>query len=113
MKCMYMLFFAVLLFVSCKKMDVAQPEFEVQLSKLQYKVDDTVKFNFSGKVENIVFYSGERGFRYANKGAVTIERGIPQLQFTTALAGVAQANSLKVLVTKNLLGNTPENLVAS
>lgn len=44
---------------------------------------------------------------------MTIERGIPQLQFTTALAGVAQANSLKVLVTKNLLGNTPENLVAS
>ncbi|WP_165973285.1 DUF5017 domain-containing protein [Pedobacter sp. ok626] len=113
MKCIYMLFFAVLLFVSCKKMDVSQPEFEVQLSKLQYKVDDTVRFNFSGEVENIVFYSGERGFRYANKDAVTIERGIPQLQFTTALAGVAQANSLKVLVTKNLLGSTPENLVAS
>lgn len=110
MKYIYMVFFAVLLFVSCKKMEVAQPDFEVQLSKLQYKVDDTVRFNFSGGVENIVFYSGERGLRYANKDVVTIERGIPQLQFTTALAGVAQANSLRVLVTKNLLGNTPENV---
>jgi hypothetical protein len=113
MKCIYMLFFAVLLSVSCKKMDVAQPDFEVQLSKLQYKANDTVRFNFSGSVENIVFYSGERGFRYANKDAVTIEHGIPQLQFTTALAGVAQANSLKVLVTKNLLGNSQENLLAT
>ncbi|TCC96465.1 DUF5017 domain-containing protein [Pedobacter hiemivivus] len=113
MKCIYMLLFAVLLFVSCKKMDVVQPDFEVQLSKFQYKVDDTLRFNFSGDVENIVFYSGERGFRYANKDVVTIERGIPQLQFTTALAGTAQANSLKVLVTKNLLGKTSENILAS
>jgi len=112
MKAIYILFFA-LLSLSCKKMDVAQPNFDVQLNKLQYKVNDTVRFNFSGSVENIVFYSGERGFRYANKDKVTIEHGIPQLQFTTALAGVAQANSLKVLVTKNLLGNTPENLLAT
>lgn len=112
MKAIYILFFA-LLSLSCKKMDVAQPNFDVQLNKLQYKVNDTVRFNFSGSVENIVFYSGERGFRYASKDKVTIEHGIPQLQFTTALAGVAQANSLKVLVTKNLLGNTPENLLAT
>lgn len=113
MKCIYILFFALFLSLSCKKMDVAQPNFEVQLNKLQFKVNDTVRFNFSGSVENIVFYSGERGFRYANKDKVTIEQGIPQLQFTTALAGVAQANSLKILVTKNLLGNTPENLLAT
>lgn len=113
MKYVYMLFFVVLLSFSCKKMDVAQPDFEVQLNRLNYKVNDTVKFNFSGSAEHITFYSGERGFRYANKDAVTIEQGIPQLQFTTALAGVAQANSLKVLITKNLPGNTPENVLAA
>lgn len=113
MKAIYMLFFALLLSLSCKKMDVAQPDFDVQLNKLQYKINDTVSFNFSGSVEHIIFYSGERGSRYANKDKVTIEHGIPQLQFTTALAGAAQANSLKVLVSKNLLGNTPENVLST
>lgn len=112
-KSIYIPFAAMLLLSSCKKMDVAQPRFEVQLNKLQYKVNDTLKFNFSGDVENIVFYSGEHGFRYASKDTVSIEHGIPQLQFTTALAGVAQANSLQVLLTKNLIGNSQENLLAT
>jgi hypothetical protein len=113
MKAIHILFFALLLSFSCKKMDVAQPDFDVQINKLQYKVNDTVSFNFLGNVENIVFYSGERGFRYASKDKVTIEHGIPQLQFTTALAGVAQANSLKVLLTKNLLGDTQAEVLTS
>lgn len=113
MKYIYAAVFTALILTSCKKMEVESPQFEVQLTKLTYNVNDTVKFGLSGNVENIVFYSGERGFRYANKNEVTIETGKPELVFTSALAGTAQANSLKVLVTTNLVGNDAAGLLAT
>lgn len=67
---------------ACDKLDVKKVDFEVATDKVQYKVGDSVNFVFSGNPDNITFYSGEPGFRYAFKDR-TIATGKPQLTFTS------------------------------
>lgn len=65
MKRLYLLFIAFALAVSCKQEVVYEINYSVSLDKSNsYEAGKPVRFNFSGDVDNIVFYSGETGHRY-------------------------------------------------
>lgn len=101
MKTLYMILMGMLVICGCKKLEVTSPEFDVQVDKLVYKVNDTVKFKISGNAANIIFYSGESGNTYLNRERLTAE-GTPELSFTTTIGGGIQNNSLKLMVSTDL-----------
>ncbi|MFD1628489.1 DUF5017 domain-containing protein [Pseudopedobacter beijingensis] len=50
---------------SCQKLEkITMPDFEVELSKQNYHVGDTVLFNFKGDADVISVYTGEVGHNY-------------------------------------------------
>jgi hypothetical protein len=77
--------------------------FEVTADSATYQAGGVTKFNFSGKADNITFYSGEVGKRYEFANRVSAN-GIPQLRFSTALNAGVQPNSLRLLVSNNFAG---------
>ncbi|MEO6523742.1 MAG: DUF5017 domain-containing protein [Mucilaginibacter sp.] len=101
MKNIYVLLLVSLIIGGCKKLEVASPLFDVQTVKLTYKINDTVRFNISGNAGNILFYSGEQGFTYANRTRLTAD-GTPQFSFNSTRGGGAQDNSLMVMVSTDL-----------
>jgi hypothetical protein len=101
-KIFYLLFSTACLISACKKIEVPMVDMEVQLQKSSYKVNDTVNFDITGDVQNIVFYAGEELSNYDNAGKITIDKGKTQLDFRTVLGGGKRDNSLKVLVTTGL-----------
>lgn len=105
--------FSTIGIVSCsKKMDLPSWSFDVTKDKESYDANTMTTFNFTGKPDNITFYSGEIGKRYAFKDRVSAD-GIPVLKFTSALNTGTQPNSLSVLVSTDFagLGNTARDSV--
>ena len=59
-----LLFLVPVLALSCKHEVVYDIDYSISLDKSNtYEVGKPVRFNFSGEVDNIVFYSGETGHR--------------------------------------------------
>lgn len=103
MKRIHILFFFGLLFLSCRKLEVAVPGFNASPSGTTFKVGDTVRFAFSGKADNIAFYSGEPGFSYKYKDRTSAD-GIPQLEFSSYLQNKGETNTLKLLISTDFNG---------
>jgi len=104
MKHIHILFFCSLyLLLSCRKLEVAAPSFDVSLSATTFKAGDTVRFTFIGQADNITFYSGEPGFSYKYKDRTTAE-GSPELQFTSYLQNKGESNTLQLLVSTDFSG---------
>lgn len=103
MKIVLICFAGLLLWTGCKKLEVASPDFNVSLPANSFKVGDTVRFSFSGKADNIVFYSGEPGFCYRYKDRTSGE-GVPQLDFTSYLQNRGELNTLKLLISTDFAG---------
>jgi Domain of unknown function (DUF5017) len=101
MKKYFLIIAAVILFTACKKFNVDTPTLEVELSKVNYKVGDTVVFNLSGNANEITFYSGEQRFKYENRNRTKAE-GIPSFKFLSTQAKIGQLNTLQVLVSSNI-----------
>ncbi len=91
-------------FAACNKVKIDAPAFDVTANKAEYKVGDSVVFNFSGKADYLVFYSGEAGGRYENKDRTTATGAINQLQFSTTLGSGNQTNNLNILASTNYNG---------
>ena len=99
--------FGLLFFVSCQRVDIASPDdFSVTSSKAVYKVGDTVRFNFTGNPDQIVFYSGELGMNYANLNRNIDTSGVVKLVFQSSLQSGVTTNgdSLLLKVSTNLAG---------
>ena len=95
---------ALLVLSSCKKQISLEPlSFDVQSDSTDYKAGGVSTFSFSGKPDNISFYSGEPGKRYEFKDRVTAE-GVPQLMFSTALNAGVQPNTLSLMVSTDFAG---------
>ena len=62
-------------------------DIEVSTERETYAVGESVVFNFSGKADNIVFYSGEPGHSYDRKGAHFADNPM-KVKFRTATDGV-------------------------
>ena len=68
MKRIYLIFAAIVLATACQQAVVYEIDYSISLDKSNtYIAGEPVKFNFSGDVDNIVFYSGEVGSQYKFK----------------------------------------------
>ncbi len=68
MKKIYLLSFAVVLMAACESQMPYGSDFEVSLDKDNtYLAGEPVRFNFTGDVDNMLFYSGETGSQYKFK----------------------------------------------
>ncbi|TJZ59928.1 DUF5017 domain-containing protein [Sphingobacterium olei] len=90
--------------LSCEKnIHVGHPDFEVKLTKTNYRVGDTIRFEFSGKPDNITFYSGLPGADYRFRERTQVEGGIPKAKIITQYGGGGnQVASLRLMVSNDL-----------
>ena len=104
---------SLIMFTNCSKTTIESPEdFKVTSLKATYKVGDTIVFNFTGRPDQIVFYSGEAGMRYENTERTT-GSGIAKLVFQSSVQkGVlTNGDSLRLLVSSNLKGYDSVSIV--
>ncbi len=74
----------VISIVSCDNaIEVVAPTFDVRTEKLEYRVDDTVHFIFSGDAEYITFYAGDKESEYKHRFRTQIAHAKPILNFTS------------------------------
>lgn len=99
-----LLFCCLLSLFSCRKLEVAAPNFDVSIQSTTFRTGDTVRFTFSGAADNIVFYSGEPGSSYKYKDRTSGD-GIPRLDFTSYLQNRGEVNTLKLLVSTDFNGS--------
>ena len=102
-----MALFGVLAFMNCTKTAIVSPDdFNVVAKDTVFKVGDTIKFNLTGRPDQVVFYSGEVGMRYANANRISDSSGYTKLFFQSSLQqGVlTNGDSLRLLVSSNLKG---------
>lgn len=71
------------LLAACKKDEVSTPELEITTDKVSYKVGDTVRFQFAGNPDNIVFWSGKQGHEYQYRDRTFMEGNKLLLKFNT------------------------------
>jgi hypothetical protein len=114
MKKLYIILLACIVLSCSKEMEVNEPKFEVTTKKLTYKVGEAINFNFTGRVENITFYSGLPGADYTFKDRTELQGGTPQISLNTQYGGGGtQINSLKLMVTTELTALTKEAVIAA
>lgn len=95
---------ALLILSSCKKQLSLEPlSFYVQTDSSAYTKGSVTTFKFSGKPDNISFYSGEPGKRYEYRDRITAD-GVPQLMFSTALNAGVQPNTLSLMLSTDFAG---------
>ncbi|QCR21305.1 DUF5017 domain-containing protein [Pontibacter sp. SGAir0037] len=115
MKRIYITLLAALALVSCEKeIEVAAPDFDVQVEKHTYQVGEQVNFAFRGYAGNITFYSGVPGSDYNFRERTAIAGGVPQIDVTTQYGGGGtQTNSLRLMVSSNVQAMTKEGVMAA
>ncbi len=94
--------------VSCEKMDIKPLAFDVVSDSANYTLKTSgavATFRFSGKPDNISFFSGEVGRRYMFKDRDTAT-GTPILRFATAKNAGVQPNSLNLFISSDFSGDT-------
>lgn len=110
----------LILLVSCNKQDVEELSFNAQAYNAaeqlcdSFNVGDTVYFRFTGNPDQITFYSGEIGSKYANKNRVSVVSGLDSLRFNSVLNTVGVSGNLQLLIsTDSILNYTQINAVDS
>ena len=82
-------------------------DIEVSTEKDTYSVGESVVFNFSGKADNIVFYSGEPGHSFDRKGTHFTDKPL-KVKFCTATDGALVSgkpdNNFQFLVSTDFNG---------
>ncbi len=103
---MIMILALIVLFSACSRLKIETPEFKVTTQKLNYKIGDSVRFQLSGNVDYIYFFSGEQGSEFAKKDLFENDKnGVGQLKFNTSATGVTTtANNLSVLISNDFNG---------
>lgn len=113
MKKIYIILLAFVVMSCSKDIKLESPDFDVQVEKQTYKVGDTIRFNFSGRAENVTFYSGKDGANYEFRDRTTVEGVIPKLSFTSVYGSGTQYDNLKVMTSTNLQAFTKAAVIAA
>lgn len=108
---------AVLFLVGCKEQEINSPDFEVTTQKMEYKVNDTVTFNFKGNPDIIYYFSGEAGRNYELRNR-TLLPGTLTMSFRSRVTQGStdpriQQGTLKVLASTNFINPEPGFIVDS
>lgn len=88
---------------SCAKVKLPTSELSVTTGSNTYKAGDTVKFNFSGNPDNIIFYSGEPGHKYEYRTRTKAANDL-QIQFKSFVSFGVIAQNLQLMVSNNFNG---------
>lgn len=91
-----------LLFYSCSKDRVPSPSFEVSTESLEYRVNDTVTFNFKGNPDIISFFPGTPGADYEYRNRTIKEDNKLRVQFTSL--SQRDEGDLRILVSTDFSG---------
>ncbi|MBV7530238.1 DUF5017 domain-containing protein [Chitinophaga sp. sic0106] len=117
MKKSLILILAVCAAACSKKMEVDTPDFRVAMDPAHlvadtftYRLGDTTRFQFSGSIGNIAFYSGEANKSYAGRTA-GYRLGKLTLKFSSKAEFGTQTNTLQVLATNKLSGLDSSSVV--
>ncbi|MFP5042903.1 DUF5017 domain-containing protein [Parasediminibacterium sp. JCM 36343] len=105
MKRYVFLILAATMLFACNKVKISSPDFNVATAAATYKAGDTITFNVSGNPDNLVFFTGEPGYRYENRNRVSSTGGVTQLQFATTVTQGNQTGNLALLVSTNYNGS--------
>ncbi|RNI29924.1 DUF5017 domain-containing protein [Rufibacter immobilis] len=98
-------------FYSCQDTEVEAPTFDVKPTSLQYKLGDSVRFNFTGDPDFLTFYSGEIGKEYQNRDRVELTGGKLELEFETQTLYGRDTDYISLLASTNFSGTyTPEEV---
>jgi hypothetical protein len=111
MKKIFIVPLLLMLLSACNKKEVAELNFSVRTEKTSYKVGDTVKFILSGNPEQLIFYSGLEGSKYAYKDRTNAESENITLEFSTNRrygSDAQQPQSLKVFASQKFNGQYTE-----
>lgn len=106
--------FIIVAIISCSKVKITTPNFDVNTAKTTYTTAETVVFNFSGDPDYITFYSGEvhKNYTYANITQRTADSNIvtfstvttaPSTTATTATQPVS-VNNVSILASTDFSG---------
>ncbi len=98
---------ALWVMAACEQQVVYPVDYNVTLDKENtYLAGEPVKFNFTGDVDNVLFYSGEEGHNYSFKDRyeVPVEDVLQADLNITALGSWGYADGLKIYVTDQFPG---------
>ncbi|MGM9747501.1 MAG: DUF5017 domain-containing protein [Candidatus Cryptobacteroides sp.] len=115
MKRIYFIAAALLVMVSCQHDIVRSSDFTVTLDESNtYYAGDPVRFNFTGEVDNVIFYSGETGhqYKYKDRYTVPIEDIISIRLDLNIQARYGLADALEIWVTNSFDGLKGDDGVA-
>ncbi len=107
----------ILFTLGCKEKEVSNPNFEVSTLKQEYKVNDTVTFNFKGNPDIVYYYSDEDGKKYEFRNR-TFLPGTVNMSFRSRLTQGStdpriQQGTLKVLSSSDFINVEPGFIVDS
>ena len=97
----------MLLMASCQHDVIYEADYNVTLDKENtYYVGEPVKFNITGEVDNLLFYSGETGhqYRYAQRYEVPLEEVKTASLHFDIMARYGLAGALEIYVSKDFKG---------
>ncbi|GAB3662487.1 hypothetical protein GCM10027594_31880 [Hymenobacter agri] len=107
------------LLAGCEKYSNPAPDFTVSADQTTVKAGTTVNFSLSGKVDALLFYSGEAGRNFDLRNNYSQPDGVPEMQFLSTVAAatvptptpvpaptVVGTQNLRVLVSTDFDGKT-------
>ncbi|ERJ59683.1 DUF5017 domain-containing protein [Sphingobacterium paucimobilis] len=97
---------SAVLFFGCRKEEVETPHFDVEVEALEYKVGEEVKFNFSGEVDQLSFFSGEmlQSYEYSKESRMSTTETV-KVSFRTNVTYNTQPDQLAVFVSNDYNGS--------
>lgn len=107
MKKILFLITGALLLASCQHDVIYEVDYNISLDPANtYYAGDPVKFNVTGVVDNLLFYSGETGhqYRYSNRYEVPVEDVLSANLHLDFQARYGDAGALEVYVSKDFAG---------
>ncbi len=106
---------ALLTMAACEQEVVYPVDYNITLDRENtYRAGEPVKFNFTGDVDNVLFYSGEMGhqFQFKDRYEVPVEDVLQAELSMTALAEWGYVDGLKIYVTDRFPGLNGEDAEA-
>jgi hypothetical protein len=100
---------ALLVSAACSKNLPLQPaSFGVTVDSTSFTRGSTAIFSFTGNPDNIVFYSGTWGNRYAYADRIADTSGTDTLTFSTAINTAGASGALSLMISTDFSGDTAQ-----
>lgn len=114
-KIIHIVLLITLMFQGCERKEIADLNVDLNAEKTTYEVGEEVLFSIAGNPEQLTFFSGEEGHKYAYRNRTVAESKAITLEFATNRRYGSDAlhpNSLRLFASQRFAGNyTPEGIM--